>query len=71
MERRTSSRSGSQTQGVPQPLELAPSTSQDAFQAFVAGELVDRMLVGDGQPLTMQIGEAFAKVDARLRVSTH
>lgn len=45
------------------------SVQQDAFQAFVAGDLPpDRTLVGDGQKLTVGVVELFAKVDMKLRV---
>jgi hypothetical protein len=42
----------------------------DAFQAFICGELgPDQMLVGEGQALTKEVVELFAKVDGKLRVS--
>lgn len=42
----------------------------DAFQSFIIGELgQDRMLVGEGQPMTKEVMDLFTKVDAKLRVS--
>ena len=52
------------------PQRSSLSVQQDAFQAFISGELrPDRVLVGAGQPLTPQVIDLFLKIDAKLKVS--
>ena len=42
----------------------------DAFQMYILGELPpDRTLVGDGQGMSKEVVELFAKADGKLRVS--
>ena len=42
----------------------------DAFQRYILGDLPpDRTLVGDGQSMSKEVVELFARADGKLRVS--